>query len=103
MNVKHTAEIREVLKAGDRVLQERIAPARDFADSYTVWSYMYRLLGVHSYGWRDPITHELFEKAPTYSIEVVNPDDILEDGQLCDCRDCLGEELADADIRFVAE
>lgn len=90
MNVKHTAEIRELLTVDGRVIQENVQPARDFCSSYTVWSYMYRPLGVHSANWRDPSTGNVFRKAPSYSIEVVNPDDELKDGEFCDCADCEG-------------
>lgn len=90
MNIKHTAEIRQRLTTKDgRILEERVQPATEFSDFSTMWSLMYNALGVSGgVRWRHPGTGEILQ-TPQITTEVVNPDDILVPGQLCDCNKCL--------------
>jgi hypothetical protein len=83
VNVKHRALVRVTIKDGRNVLTSDDVPAELVDAHLTVQSYM-RGGAFNGHNWE---THD--RRPPQVNIKLVNPEDELQDGELCDCVKCL--------------
>jgi hypothetical protein len=87
MNVRHTAEVQVTVKSGNRILSKNTVPVRLLDAHLSVESYCHGG-GFGQANWHDPQGRPL-QHAPKVKITLVNPDDVLAEGQECDCTECV--------------
>jgi hypothetical protein len=89
MHVRHDAEARFIVKSGRRTLEDRTIPVRIIGGAFTTAGIMYNAAAMSGgVRWADPTTGLPMER-PKISVKV-RPQDILTDGQECDCKECHG-------------
>ena len=101
MRLKHGAKVRQVLRSGDLVLEDRVCDPEDLI-STELFSLIYNRNISGGIDWWNPSTGEPLEHRPKMTIELVNPDDELKGAELCDCKDCGDGPLTEAEKAFVA-
>lgn len=92
MRVKHGAKVKFTLKCGRTILERRIIPIEILDGAITTVSYMYNGLIDGGVMWRDPGTGGLLPKTPSWTAVLIDPNDELMEGQMCDCQNCKKDD-----------
>jgi hypothetical protein len=85
MLVRHDAKVEMTLKSGRRILEKTIVDVKLVDTQMEVWSITHGGISGNVY-WNHlgrPIAH------PKVAIRLVDKSDILADGQLCPCAECM--------------
>ena len=86
MNVRHTADVRVLVKSGAKVLSDEVVAVRLLDAHLTVQSYCWGgAFGQAS--WHDGKARTVHP--PKVTVNLVNPADELKPGQECDCTECV--------------